>query len=67
MSVGRKEKGKMVEKKNKNTKEWTRTEKKTQNSNNNKEQESQRQKKRLRACLHGGGGPQVGEVTRFGG
>ena len=21
----------------------------------------------LRACLHGGGGPQVGEVTRFGG
>ena len=21
---------------------------------------------RLRACLHGGGGPQVGEVTRFG-
>jgi len=22
---------------------------------------------RLRACLHGGGGPQVGEVTRFGG
>ena len=20
----------------------------------------------LRACLHGGGGPQVGEVTRFG-
>ena len=68
MSVGRKEKGKMVEKKNKNTKEWTRTEKKkTQNSNNNKEQESQRQKKRLRACLHGGGGPKVGEVTRFGG
>ena len=66
MSVGRKEKGKMVEKKN--TKEWTRTEKnKKQNSNNNKEQESQRQKKRLRACLHGGGGPQVGEVTRFGG
>ena len=41
--------------------------KKTQNSNKNKEQESQRQKKRLRACLHGGGGPQVGEVTRFGG
>ena len=24
-------------------------------------------KGRLRACLHGGGGPQVGEVTRFGG
>ena len=22
---------------------------------------------KLRACLHGGGGPQVGEVTRFGG
>ena len=22
---------------------------------------------RLRACLHGGGGPQVGEVTRLGG
>ena len=22
---------------------------------------------RLRACLHGGGGPQVGEVTHFGG
>ena len=22
---------------------------------------------RIRACLHGGGGPQVGEVTRFGG
>ena len=21
----------------------------------------------LRACLHGGGGPQVGEVTRLGG
>ena len=21
----------------------------------------------VRACLHGGGGPQVGEVTRFGG
>ena len=21
----------------------------------------------IRACLHGGGGPQVGEVTRFGG
>ena len=21
----------------------------------------------LKACLHGGGGPQVGEVTRFGG
>ena len=21
----------------------------------------------FRACLHGGGGPQVGEVTRFGG
>ena len=21
----------------------------------------------LRACLHGGGGPQVGEVTHFGG
>ena len=67
MSVGRKEKGKMVEKKNKNTKEWTRTEKKKQNSNINKEQESERHKKRLRACLHGGGGPQVGEVTRFGG
>ena len=41
--------------------------KKKKNSNNNKEQESQRQKKRLRACLHGGGGPKVGEVTRFGG
>ena len=40
--------------------------KKKQNSNNNKEQESERQKKRPRACLHGGGGPQVGEVTRFG-
>ena len=66
MSVERKEKGKMVEKKNTNTKEWTRTEKK-QNSNNNKEQESERQKKRPRACLHGGGGPQVGEVSRFGG
>ena len=25
------------------------------------------QQKKLRACLHGGGGPQVGEVTRFGG
>ena len=24
-------------------------------------------KGRLRACLHGGGGPQVGEVIRFGG
>ena len=23
--------------------------------------------KTLRACLHGGGGPQVGEVTRLGG
>ena len=23
--------------------------------------------KELRACLHGGGGPQVGEVTRLGG
>ena len=23
--------------------------------------------KRIRACLHGAGGPQVGEVTRFGG
>ena len=23
--------------------------------------------KKLRACLHGGGGPQVGEVTRLGG
>ena len=23
--------------------------------------------KNLRACLHGGGGPQVGEVTRLGG
>ena len=22
--------------------------------------------RRLRACLHGGGGPQVGEVTRLG-
>ena len=22
---------------------------------------------RLRACFHGGGGPQVGEVTRLGG
>ena len=22
---------------------------------------------RIRACLHGGGGPQVGEVTRLGG
>ena len=41
--------------------------KKKQNSNINKEQESERHKKRLRACLHGGGGPQVGEVTRFGG
>ena len=27
----------------------------------------QRGKKRFRACLHGGGGPQVGEVTHFGG
>ena len=24
-------------------------------------------KSRLRACLHGGGGPQVGDVTRLGG
>ena len=24
-------------------------------------------KRKLRACLHGGGGPQVGEVTRLGG
>ena len=24
-------------------------------------------KHKLRACLHGGGGPQVGEVTRLGG
>ena len=41
--------------------------KKKQNSKNNKEQKSKIRKKRLRACLHGGGGPQVGEVTRFGG
>ena len=26
-----------------------------------------RKGERLRACLHGGGGPQVGEVTRLGG
>ena len=26
-----------------------------------------KKKKRVRACLHGGGGPQVGEVTRLGG
>ena len=25
------------------------------------------EKDKLRACLHGGGGPQVGEVTRLGG
>ena len=25
------------------------------------------QARSLRACLHGGGGPQVGEVTRLGG
>ena len=25
------------------------------------------EKARLRACLHGGGGPQVGEVNRLGG
>ena len=24
-------------------------------------------KRSLRACLHGGGGPQIGEVTRLGG
>ena len=29
--------------------------------------EPETNKLKLRACLHGGGGPQVGEVTCFGG
>ena len=29
--------------------------------------EKNKMNSRLRACLHGGGGPQVGEVTRLGG
>ena len=65
--LGERKRERWLKRKTKTLKNEEELKKKQQNSNNNKEQESQRQKKRLRACLHGGGGPQVGEVTRFGG